>query len=256
MVSKYWQDNYCAQKVAKTPAAGSSSIEAFVDGNWCSYSLVDFPKAFWEWSKDRRREYISIFRELLSAGSLSSRRPNLSGPHNAMVATYGNPRDDSRFALNNAVKGMGFLPKAERLDDIINILRGNMDASMARRLDILQELYDNAEELYAADRLGSLELYSEPLRESQTFINQMLNPACAVVWLDIPTFKIKSIVRLLDPQDPHLTDYERRVTQYVNLIHSFFHGKFPKDFLTSMYFNVEIYDSSPGQSGGKGKRII
>ena len=70
------------------------------------------------------------------------------------------------------------------------------------------------------------------------------------------TFKIKSIVRLLDPQDPHLTDYERRVTQYVNLIHSFFHGKFPKDFLTSMYFNVEIYDSSPGQSGGKGKRII
>jgi len=256
MVSKYWQDNYCAQKVAKTPAAGSGSIEAFVDGNWSSYSLVDFPGAFWEWNKDRRSEYISIFREMLNEGSPGSRIPNLAGPHNAMVATNASPRDDTRFALNNAIKGMGFLPKAELMDDMINTLRSNMDGSTARRLDILQEFYDNAEELFAADRLGSLELYSEPQHESQTFINQMLNPACALVWLDIPTFKIKSIVRLLDPQDPNLTDYERSVTQYVNLIHSFFHGKFPKDFITSMYFNVEVYDSSPGQSGGKGKRII
>mgnify|MGYP000883006346 FL=1 len=256
MVSKYWQDTYCVQKVAKTPVVGSSSVEAFADGNWSSFPLVGFPEAFWEWNRARRGEYISIFREILSKGSMDSRKLDLAGPHNAMVATCGSPRDDSRFALNNAVKGMGFLPKAERLDDIIHTLQSNMDASTARRLDILQEFYDNAEEIYAADRLGSLELYSEPLHESQTFINQMQNPACAVVWLDVPTFKIKSIVRLLDPQDPNLTDYERSVTQYINLIHSFFHGKFPKDFITSLYFNVEIYDSSPGQSGGKGMRII
>ena len=90
---------------------------------------------------------------------------------------------------------------------------------------------------------------------TQTFINQMLDPACVTVWLDIPTYKIKQIARLLHPLDPNLTDYERNVVRYINLIHRFFHGEYPRDCIAVVYYNVEVYDSSPGTMEGRGTRI-
>jgi len=253
MISEYWQDDYCVQKVVKTPVSGKNSIEALVDGNWQSFPLVDFPPAFWAWNKSGRREYISIFREMLQLGKDSKRKPQLSGPHNGIVATHGIARNDSCMALNNAIKGMGFLPKSSLLPELIAQLRSSMDAPKSQKLDILASLYERAEEIFETNCLVSLELYATPEYETQTFINQMYNPSSVIVWMDIPTFKVKSIVRLLHPDDPGLSEYERQVTQYVNLIHSYFHGKFPRDYIASVYYNVEIYDSSPGK--GKGRKI-
>ncbi len=251
----FWQGDYCVQTTARTPEKGATSINARVDGAWQEFELAQFPTSFWEWNRQRRREIVDIFREILSKGREAARRPELAGPHNGIVATYGARRSDSQFALNNAVKGMGFLPKAERLPEIIAMLENTMEDGFDAKLGILDSLYVNAEEIFAHDRVVSLELYSQPGFVTQTFINQMLNPACVIVWLDIPTYKVKSIVRLLDPLDPNLTDYERYVVRYINLIHSYFHGAFPRDYIAAVYYAVEIYDSSPGKEKGRGTKI-
>ena len=249
----FWQDGYCVQSTAKTPPAGSKIIEARLEDKWESLPLVDFPDTFWTWNKARRTEYLETFRQMLSGKEHGG--PKLSGPHNGMVATWGIARGDSQFKLNNAVKGCGFLPKAEKLAEITELLQSNIDSDMSTKLNILDSLYQSAEEVFEADRLVSLELYSEPGYNTQTFINQMLAPACVTVFLDIPTFKIKQIARLLDPLDPKLSSYEKAAVRYVNLVHSFFHGDFPRDYITVIYYNIEIYDSSPGRSEGRGTKI-
>lgn len=253
--AKFWQGDYCVQTTVKVPAVDAKSIEAQVDGKWESYPLVDFPESFWEWNRSKRLDYLDIFREMLEKGPEASRQPELSGPHNGMVATYGAARQDSRFKLNNAVKGMGFLPKAEKLPEIIKLLTDTMDESLDKKLNILDSLYQNAEDIFAPDRLVSLELYSEPDYTTQTFLNQMVNPACVTVYLDIPTYKLKQISRLIHPLDPNLSAYEKQACKYINLMHSYFHGQFPRDYIGVIYYNVEIYDSSPGRKDARGTKL-
>ncbi len=253
--ASFWEGDYCVQKTAQTPAAGAASIRAQIEGKWQEFPLVDFPVEFWEWSCSRRQEYLDIFREMLEKGPEATRSPQLSGPHNGMVATWAANRKDSRFKLNNAVKGMGFLPPEERIGELIKLLQDKMDAGMAEKLDILDSLYTHATKNFSPNRLGSLELYSQPGTTTQTFLNQMLEPSCVTVWLDIPTYKIKQIARLLHPLDPNLSQYEKDVVSYINLVHSFFHGDFPRDYIAVIYYNVEIYDSSPGKKGAMGTKI-
>lgn len=251
----FWKDGYCVQTTAQTPSPGAASIRAEVDGVWQDFPLVDFPQSFWDWNRSQRQEYLDIFREMLEKGKEATRSPQLSGPHNGIIATYGAARKDSRFKLNNAVKGMGFLPNENKIGELIQLLRDNMEQPLDVKLNVLDSLYTHAEKNFSANRMGSLELYSEPGFNTQTFINQMVNPACVTVWLDIPTYKIKQIARLLHPLDPQLTAYERDAVSYINLIHSFFHGEFPRDYIAVIYYNTEVYDSSPGRREGRGTKI-
>lgn len=250
-----WQDGYCVQSTAITPEPGATSIRAQVEGEWQDFPLVDFPQAFWDWNRDQRREYLDIFREMLTKGREATRSPQLAGPHNGIVATYGVARKDSRYKLNNAIKGMGFLPAEDKIAELIALLQANMEEGLDVKLEILDSLYIKAEKNFSSNRLVSLELYSEPGYNTQTFINQMLSPACVTVWMDIPTFKIKQISRLLHPLDPKLSTYEQQVVEYVNLMHSFFHGEYPRDCIAVIYYNVEIYDSSPGKKEGRGTKL-
>ncbi len=253
--ANFWTAGYCVQTNAQTPAPGAKAIRAQVDGVWHDFPLVEFPTAFWDWNKAKRQDYLDIFSEMLEKGKEATRSPQLSGPHNGIIATYGAARKDSAFKLNNAVKGMGFLPPEDKIAGLIKLLRENLEAPLPQKLEILSGLYKDAEANFAHDRLVSLELYSEPGYNTQTFINQMVDPACVTVWLDIPTYKIKQIARLLHPLDPNLTDYERQAVQYVNLMHSFFHGEFPRDYIGVIYYNVEIYDSSPGKKEARGTKL-
>ncbi len=248
-----WHDGYCVQSTARTPAPDSKSIEAKLEGEWQTLDLVDFPPGFWEWNQFRRTEYLDVLRQMISSGERQT--PRLAGPHNGIVATWGMARKDSHFKLNNAVKGSGFLPKAEKLAEITELLESKIESDMLTKLNVLDSLYQNAEETFSPNQLVSLELYSEPGYNTQTFINQMLNPACVTVFLDIPSYKIKQIARILHPLDPKLSDYEKAVVRYVNLIHSFFHGDFPRDYIAVIYYNIEIYDNSPGDKAARGTKI-
>jgi hypothetical protein len=131
-------------KDCDSPALGADRIKAKVDGKWQHFALVQFPASYWEWNLDRRNEYLDIFSEMLEKGREATRSPQLSGPHNGMVATYGAARKDSRFKLNNAVKGMGFLPKAERMNELIKLLESTMEEPLPKKLIILDSLYSRS----------------------------------------------------------------------------------------------------------------
>ena len=192
---------------------------------------------------------------MIAAEGKSSKTPGLAGPHNGIVASFGFERKDSKFKLNNAVKGMGFLPKREKIEEKIQLLKDTDNALFPEKLKNLIYFYDNIDSLFDLNKQGSLELYSTPEFETQTFLNQMTNPISTIVFLDIPSYKLKTIVRLLHPDDPNLTEYEKNVVRYINDIHSYFHGKFPRDYIAVIYYVVEIYDNSPGRMDAMGRRI-
>ena len=244
----FWIENYFKQDCVITPLPGESVIKARVDGEWKELNLVEFPEKFMEWDAGKRIETLDRF--------LQMKPPELAGPHNGIVATYGNKRDDSQFKLNNAVKGMGFLPKAEKLPELIQLMKDTSDSSFVQKLETLRFFYTNVDSLFDKDRQVSLELYSTPEFETQTFLNQMTDPSSTIVFLDIPSYKLKTIARLLHPDDPDLTEYEKLVVRYINDVHSYFHGKFSRDYPAVIYYVSEIYDNSPGRSDAMGRRIV
>jgi hypothetical protein len=250
----FFKDGYCKQTTAKTAVSGDKTVAAYVDGEWHDYKLATYPKAFMDWNIGKRIDYMEVIRKMMSGESENS--PELAGPHNGMVATYGYAGQKSLFKLNNAVKGMGFLPKATKIDSILALLTKTADAPMPAKLDVLEGMYKDANNIFDLDRQVSLELYAEPKFLTQSYTNQMINPVSAIVFLDIPSYKLKTIARLLDPNDPNLTDYEKKVVKYINMIHSYFHGAFDKDFIAVIYYVVEIYDNSPGRMDARGLMIV
>ena len=244
---KLWNNNTFQQKTVDMSKYSEGIIKAKVEGKWKEFNIEELPDKFIEWNIKRRFETIEKIKKM--------QPPSLDGPHNAMVASHGRKRSDSQFSINNAVKGTGFIPKEENLKAIIKQLNSTIDNPFEKKIAILESFYENGDSIFDRTKLVSLELYSTPKFETQTFLNQMTDPGVALVFLDIPTFKIKSIAQLLHPDDPELTDYEKDVVEYINLIHSYFHGEFPRMFIAVLYHIVEVYDSSPGR-GGKGIRIV
>lgn len=237
--STFWTDGYCTQISFKPLEEDSESIEFKLDGKWQKSKLVSFPEEFIEWNKRNRLQQLQNFIDGHHG------RPRLAGPHNGIVATYGYKRDDSAFSLNNAVKGMGFIPKAEKLDEFIALLDSTADSPMPEKLKILQNLYTNLEENFDMTKQGSLELYSQPEYMTQSFLNQVYNPASTVVFLDVPSFKLKTAARLIAPNDPDINDYEKKIVTWINKIHGYFHGHFSKDFMAVVYCTLQVYDNSP-----------
>ena len=244
---QFWSGNIFHQETVDASQLERGLIRAKVDGKWQEFKVRELPEKFLKWNFERRIETIEKIRK--------GEMPSLAGPHNAMVASHGLRRYDTRFTINNAVKGMGFLPSKEKLQEIIKLLESTASEPFPRKLAILDSLYRNADDIFDKTKQISLELYSTPSFETHTFLNEMFNPGVAVVFLDIPCFEIKAVAHLLHPDDPGLSPYERDVVKYANLIHSYFHGEFPKMFIAVIYYVIEVYDNSPGK-GGKGVRIV
>lgn len=254
----FWKDGYAVQTTVKTPEAGDKVISARVNGEWQEFDLVEYPTEFMEWNKRKRIQVITQIKDMM-AGKGDKRGIELAGPHNGIVASSGFKRDDAAFSLNNAVKGMGFLPKREKIKEIIAQLKATKESPMPVKLEVLESFYINADSIFAMDKQVSLELYAAPKFMTQSFLNQMYNPISTVVFLDMESYKLKTIVRLLDPYNPELTDYEKDVVDYINIIHSYFHGEFSKEFIAAIYYSTQVYDNSPRGSSpdkGMGRRIV
>jgi hypothetical protein len=249
----FWKDSTFHQKTVGLRKYDEGIIRAkvYVGGGlfnykWQEFKIRELPDKFMDWDIEIRKETLERIKK--------NQPPSWAGPHNAMVASYGIRRFDTQFAINNAVKGMGFVPKKNKIKEIINRLESTIDSSFSVKLGILEHLYNNANEIFDRTKQISLELYSTPEFETHTFLNEMMNPAVAIVFLDIPCFELKAIAQLLHPADPELTEYEKDAVKYVNLIHSYFHGG-PKEYIGVIYHIIEVYDNSPGK-GGKGIRIV
>lgn len=241
----FHQDNIDVSKLA------DGVIRAKIEGQWQDLKVVTLPEGFRKWNFDARLEQLSTMMEKMEKGEM----PALSGPHDGMVASHGMKRKDSEFSINNAVKGMGWLPKPEKLPEMIALLRKTWNDSLDQKLALLESLYRHGNENLDLTKQASLELYSTPGFETHTFLNQMADPGVSIVFLDLPkSYELRCVAQMIHPDDPGLSEYEKNVVEYINLIHDYFHGMAPRKSIGVIYHVVQVFDNSPGMM--RGQRIV
>lgn len=241
-----WKGNLFKQESVNSSQFREGIIRARVDGKWQKYEIRALQDAFIEWNLNSRLE---SFKDMMKG------KFRLAGPHSGMIASYGIGRKDSRFTLNNAVKGFGFVPKEEFIDEKLQFMKDTIEESMPKKMEFLVELYEHSEVLNKNIQT-SLELYSTPEFETHSFLNLIRNPQGTIVFLDNPSYEIRTIVRVIHPEDKTADHYERKIVEYTNLIHSYFHGKFSKDFIGLICYVIEVFDNSPGKKEAMGRRVV
>ena len=242
---EYWQEGMFRQDNVDMDKYDQGIIRARVDDSWEEYPLVELDDAFMEWNLESRLEYLKTIAE--------GKMPSLAGPHAAAVATYGGGRLDSHFSLNNAIKGMGFAPKREHIREMIDKYKDTIELPMPEKLEILQGNYRRPE-LWDRTKQVSLELYATPDFETHTFLNVMANPVATIVFTDMPSYELRAIVRIVQPQDPHALPFEKDLLEYSNMAHGYFHGGADKRFNLLAFHIIEQFDNSP--SSGRGVRVL
>ncbi|MCX7785164.1 MAG: hypothetical protein N2201_02910 [candidate division WOR-3 bacterium] len=221
-------------------------IRARVENRWQNFKIQPLPEKFLDWSFQRRLETIERIRK--------DQMPSLAGAHNGMVASHGLKRNDAQFSINCAVKGMGFLPKSEKIKEVLNLLKTTFDADMQKKISILESLYRNGKEIFDPTKQVSLELYATPEFETHTFLNQMTDPGVAIVFLDFPSYELRAIAQMLHPHNPKLTPYEKDVVEYINTVHDYFHSSSPRQSIAVIYHIIEVFDNTPGRA--RGRRVM
>ncbi|MEO0205386.1 MAG: hypothetical protein ABIL22_01775 [candidate division WOR-3 bacterium] len=237
----FWQGNKFIQKTVDMSGYRKGKIRARIDGKWNEFSIVEPGKDFIEWNAKRRVEFI----ENIKKGEM----PELGGPHSGVVATYGLHRFDSDFTLNNAVKGTGLAPRDEKLDEAIGLLKSTFEKTMPEKMDVLKSMYENPD-FFDWRKQTSLELYTTKDFETHTFLNIMENPVATIVFMDIPTYELRTIARIVHPDDDTALSEEKKLLEFVNLAHEYMHGKFPRVFPLLLFYIIEVFDNTPGSKRG------
>lgn len=237
----FWKNGMFTQKNVDLSQYGRGVIRARVDGSWQNAPLREASANFRKWNLERRQEFISQVK--------TGVMPSLGGPHSGMVATYGLRRHDSQFSLNNAVKGMGLAPRDEYLEQAIARLQETTDRPMPEKMEVLAAMYRDPE-FFDWRKQTSLELYSTPDFETHTFLNIMENPVATIVFLDIPSYELRTIARVVHPDDTAALPSERMLLEYVNLAHEYMHGEFSRKFPLLVFYLVEEFDNTPGAPRG------
>lgn len=248
--SNFWDGDTFHQDTVDTSQIDIGRILARVENRWEPFQLRELPESFIDWNLRRR---LANLQKMRSGGM-----PDFAGPHNAGVATYGRHRGDSRISLNNAIKGTGLCPKADVVQSLIDQAKETQEASIEEKFDILEATYKD-KSLWDRTKLVSLELYSRPDYETHTFLNQMENPMASIVYLDIPSYEVRTIPRLMHPQDPALSDYERSILNYVNAMHTYNHSEFTAVVTACLYNVIEVFNNTPASlkaTDKKGIRIV
>jgi len=262
-VEGIWKSDYFHHDTVDASRAAKGVIRARLDGRWRDLPLVDLPNAFVHWSLTERKERLAR----LARHGFSKK--DLAGPHNACVATYGGPPRDSAISLNTAFKGMGFLPREDKISATITQLktaRRTIEAShggsgkpgspmrqLLEKIRLLAKLYGDPS-LFDRRKQISLELFSHPTFFTHTFLNMLANPVASASFLAYPTFELRTIPQLLHPKDPRLTQIERLVVDYVNTVHDFIHSGDGTQRITCIYHIIEVFEDTP-RAHARGKRI-
>ena len=241
----FWQNGDFKQPSVDMSGYMKGVIKARIDNEWQEFKIRRASDNFVKWNAEKRIEFL----EKIKTGKM----PELGGPHSGAVATYGLGRLDSRFTLNNAIKGIGLAPKDENIDTAISRLRDTYESSMSEKMDVLKSFYENPD-FIDWRKQTSLELYATPDFETHTFLNVMDNPIATLVFLDIPSIEIRTIARIVHPDDKTALPSEKKLLEFVNLAHSYMHGEFPRLYPLLLFYIVEEFDNTPGRM--RGIRVI
>ncbi|UCD19218.1 MAG: hypothetical protein JSU64_07305 [candidate division WOR-3 bacterium] len=237
----FWQNGGFTQPSVDMKGYEDGMIRARIDNEWKDFNIRPASKDFVEWNATKRIEFL----EQIKTGKM----PGFGGPHSGAVATYGLGRLDSEFTLNNAIKGIGLAPKDENIDTAMKRLRDTYENSMGEKMDVLKSFYDDPD-FFDWRKQTSLELYATPEFETHTFLNIMENPIATLVFLDIPSLELRTIARIVHPDDKNALPHEKKLLEFVNLAHSYMHGEFPRLYPLLLFYIVEEFDNTPGRKRG------
>jgi len=237
----FWNNGLFTQDSVDMSEYAKGIIKARIDGTWKNYTLHRASASFIEWNIKKRGEFL----EAIKTGGF----PGWGGPHSGAVATYGLGRLDSQFTLNNAIKGIGLAPQDGKIDEATTMLKETYNKSMTEKMDVLKSMYEN-QDFFDWRKQTSLELYSTPDFETHTFLNVMDNPVATIVFLDIPSYELRTIARVVHPNDTSVLPSEKKLLEFVNTAHEYMHGKFPRWFPLLLFYLVEEFDNSPGNKKG------
>lgn len=238
---KFWTDKKFIQNTVDMAGYKKGIIKARIDDNWQEFKIRKASDAFAKWNVEQRLKFLDRIK--------SGKMPGWGGPHSGAVATYGLGRLDSKFTLNNAIKGIGLAPRDENIDKAINKLKETYESPMPEKMDVLKSFYENPD-FFDWRKQTSLELYSRPEFETHTFLNVMDNPVATIVFVDIPSFELRTIVRIIHPEDESALPSEKKLLEFVNLAHEYMHGKFSRVFPLLLFYVVEEFDNTPGSKLG------
>lgn len=236
----FWKGNIFTQTNVNMEKYEEQMIKAKINGRWGEYRIRELPQEFIDWNIESRLEALE--------GMKKGKMPSLAGPHSASVASYGGGRLDTEFTINNAVKGLGFVPKKDRIKEIIERLEQTREIEMGEKLKNLESIY-REENLLDRTKQVSLELYTQRDFETHTFLNIMSNPSVSIVFLDMPSYEIRAIARLVHPEDENASEEERNIVHYINLVHDYFHGESPRKSIGMIFHVIELFDNSPAKRG-------
>jgi hypothetical protein len=237
----FWKHNGFVQHTVDVSQYNKGIIKAQIDGQWSDYAIRTASPDFQKWNVEKRLEFL----DKIKTGDF----PGWGGPHSGAVATYGLGRLDSKFTINNAIKGIGLAPKDENLDAAIKKLKDTYEDPIMEKMSILRSIYENKEYIDWRKQT-SLELYSTPEFETHTFLNVMDNPVANLVFLDIPSYELRTIARIVHPDDDTALTSEKKLLEFVNLAHEYMHGKFSRKFPLLLFYIVEEFDNTPGSKRG------
>jgi len=243
----FWKDKRFHQNSVDMSGYSRGMIRARIDGQWREYRMREASKEFAQWNTEKRLEFLRHIKAFMD--KKKSDMPGLGGPHSGAVATYGLGRLDSQFTINNAIKGIGLAPTDKNLDQAIGRLRQTYENPMPEKMDVLKSLYENAD-FFDWRKQTSLELYATPEFETHTFLNVMENPTATLVFLDIPSYELRTIARIIHPEDETALPSEKKLVEFVNLAHEYMHGKFPRQYPLLLFYIVEEFDNTPGSKRG------
>jgi hypothetical protein len=207
--------------------------------------LSDIPDSFLEWLY---RERARLIRRQ-AAGESLPRGELLLGftRHSPAVVTCG------PAGLNASIKGIGFIPKAEYLEETLaaylaHIERGWRPGYREEGLRLLVErLYSPpAEGRLDFSRLGTLEL-----ARCHTYVNLQADPRVTLLFFEPPSvsYELRGRAEIHQEGSP----YHR----FLNAQHDVFHFPHPERWSERpayLFFIEEIYDNSASE-GGFGRRI-
>ncbi len=249
-MEEFWSDGTFKQNSVDASREAEGIVRAFIDGRWEEFQTLQLPRPFMDWNLSARLEVLENISMMF--GGEGGSPPSLAGPHNAAMATWGGSRADSRLEINNAFKGMGLCPGRLIIKDLLAEMEELISGGMPPRLQYLNNLYSDTSN-FDLTKMISLELYSTQEFETHTFINLMERPTTSLVFLDSKSYEVRGIGQLVAPGDTEAGDYAVDIVKYTNMVHSLFHGDFPRLYPGILVHVTAVFDNTPGT--GRGVRI-
>ena len=264
------------------------TVTARVDCLWRKYPIREFDDNFHEWWINEKSWYYDQLLAFFSGETNDLVIPN-GGHHHPMLSTYGRiicRRGDSDFHLNTAVKGFTLIPKYEYIDEINEEVdkiyeTGKLPEDLFK---YKQQLYFEKEK-WDKTRFATLELYTgRPINsndpagnygfnETKTFQNIMANPMSTLTYMAlwqtegdqsylqgraglIPEWTFKGFCWLIPYHYPNNSEYEKKMSSYVNDAHCRYHGG-ACDIMTNIFLITEEFNTTPSYDPfGRGKRVV